>query len=194
MLVNLTLQNCIKTMTVVDYHDWILNLRQNGLQAIETLYQEWRNDFVAFAQRYGAPEEDILDAYQDAVVVLYENILNGKLQQFSSTPKTYLFSIGKYKLLNKLKAKNKLVGLSANESEGAEEWTYPEQDLNQRQQRMYQALKQLGASCQQLIQLFYYQKLSIREIVVKAGFKNENTVKAQKSRCIKSLRERLQKA
>lgn len=171
--------------------DWITELRQKGLSAVEGMYQQWRSDFLAFAQRYQVSEEDRLDAYQDAIIILYENVRSGKLTELSSSPKTYLFSIGKYTLLNKQKAARKQTTLETAQLEDRTDWEVPTDELAERQQKMYQVLKQLGASCQELIQLFYYQRLSIKEIVLKTGLKNENTVKAQKSRCIKSLRERL---
>lgn len=175
------------------HQDWIVELKQEGLQAVERLYEQWREEFLAFAHRYGASQEDILDAYQDALIILYENVRKGKLKKLSSTPKTYLFSIGKYTLLNKLKRQGKEREVAQEATASTVEWEEVDDQLNDRQQQLLAALERLGKSCRELINLFYYQKLSIREIVAQTGLKNENTVKAQKSRCVKSLRENMQK-
>lgn len=175
------------------HQDWIRALREEGLRAVERLYTQWREEFLAFASRYGGSQDDVLDAYQDALVILYENVRKGKLTELSSSPKTYLFSIGKYTLLNNLKRQGKQRALVSETVEQAVNWTPVDDELNDRQQRLMEALKGLGKSCRELIDLFYYQRLSIREIVAKTGLKNEDTVKAQKSRCVKSLRANMQK-
>ncbi|MEM9928992.1 MAG: sigma-70 family RNA polymerase sigma factor [Bacteroidota bacterium] len=163
-------------------------LQSGGLAAVEDLYLSWREDFIAFAKKYPAPEDDVLDAYQDALIVLYENVVSGKLQTLTSSLKTYLFSVGKYTLINKLKANNKLVAYKPDINEA----TPPTEDpLNERQQAMFQALQHLGDQCQRIIELFYFQRQSIKSIVNITGLKNENTVKAHKSRCLKSLKEKL---
>lgn len=175
------------------HQDWIRKLREEGLGAVDRLYLQWREEFLAFASRYGGSQEDVLDAYQDALVILYENVRKGKLTELSSSPKTYLFSIGKYTLLNSLKRQGRQSALASEVVEEEASWMPVDDELSDRQQSLLQALKALGKSCRELIDLFYYQRLSIREIVAKTGLKNENTVKAQKSRCVKSLRANMQK-
>lgn len=169
---------------------WLERLQTEGLSAVEDLYLSWREDFIAFARKYAAPEEDVLDAYQDALIILYENVVNGKLKDLTSSLKTYLFSIGKYTLINQLKANNKLVAYEPDVNEAVPAVDVAP-ELNERQEAMFQALQHLGDRCQRIIELFYFQRQSIKNIVSLTGLKNENTVKAHKSRCLKSLKEKL---
>ena len=178
-------------MAEVSSQQWIERLRAQGLSAIEALYEQWRADFLAFANRYQMRDEDVLDVYQDALITLYENVRTGRLQELSSSPKTYLFSIGKYMLLNKLKQQGREVALKVEHVKEEASWEAVDNQLNPRQEQLLRALENLGGSCRKLIQLFYYQKLSIKEIVAQTGLKNENTVKAQKSRCVKTLRQNM---
>lgn len=70
------------------------------------LYSAFRNDFIRFGCHITAcSDEECADAFQDAVVALYENIRDNKLPELNSSVKTYLFSIGKFKLLNIQKRK-----------------------------------------------------------------------------------------
>ena len=62
-------------------HSEILNdqqllqsLQSSGSQALEQLYVSYREDFIAFARKYQAAEEDILDVYQDAIIAFFENV------------------------------------------------------------------------------------------------------------------------
>ena len=169
---------------------WLDRLRTEGLAAVEVLYLSWREDFIAFAHKYAAPEADVLDAYQDAIIILYDNVINEKLTNLTSSLKTYLFSVGKYTLLNKIKANQLVV---AYEAADVEESSVPEPEpvLDERQTAMFQALQGMGERCQKIISLFYFEKQSIKSIVSLTGLKNENTVKAHKSRCLKSLIEKM---
>ena len=61
--------------------------------------------------------------------------------------------------------------------------------LTERQEKFKIAFEKLGENCQKIINLFYLDKKSIKQIKILGNYKNENTVKAQKSRCMKTLRE-----
>ena len=49
-------------------------LQSKESKALEQLYLSYRKPFIAFARRYQANEEDVLDAYQDAVIAFFENV------------------------------------------------------------------------------------------------------------------------
>ena len=116
--------------------DWIRELREEGLSAVERLYAQWREEFLAFASRYGGSQDDVLDAYQDALIILYENARKGKLTELTSSPKTYLFSIGKYTLLNSLKRQGKQQTLVPEVAEQEPAWTSPDDELSDEEQAM----------------------------------------------------------
>ena len=58
------------------------------------------------------------------------------------------------------------------------------------QQKLLRNFNLLGEKCQEILNLFYYKSLTIDEIVQVQGYENKNVVKSQKSRCLKSLKER----
>ena len=166
-------------------------LQTEGSKALEQLYVAYREDFLAFARRYETEEADILDVYQDAIIALFENVNSGKISSLKSTVKTYLFSIGKFKLIDRLKAKGKMLP-----TEEVDQWndqidnSFEEQEeLTQRQLELKEAINELGEQCKELLTLFYYRQYSIEAIRLTMDYKNDNTVKANKSRCMKSLRE-----
>ena len=173
----------------------IQQVQTKGMIAVETVYQNYRADFLAFVAKYGAVEADNLDAWQDAVIAFYENVVEGKLTVFTSSPKTYLFSIGKYILLNKLKIQQRfdLEESGAVKLELAENQIFESIALSHQQQTMEQALNQLGGQCRELLLLFYYRRYDIKSIKAAMNYTSENTVKASKSRCMKNLKAILEK-
>ena len=60
--------------------------------------------------------------------------------------------------------------------------------LNYYQQQLSELLKKLSESCKALLRLYYYRNLSIKEIVEHTNYKDANTVKSHKSRCMKRLK------
>ena len=64
-------------------------------------------------------------------------------------------------------------------------------DPSHEQRLLQQHLKSLGEKCQQLLTLFYYRGLTIQEIMEAENYNSENVVKAAKSRCMKTLKEKI---
>ena len=56
-------------------------------------------------------------------------------------------------------------------------------------ERAKNALSKLGQPCQRLIELFYYEKKSIPEITLAMNYKNPETAKNQKCKCMARLRK-----
>ena len=178
------------------------NRRAKGLQStigsfqdlaagmtFEQFYVQHRNDFIKFGKGYGLSEDDILDAYQDAVIIFYEQFSSGKLQSLKASPKTYLFSIGKHKMIDKIRDKTRREKLMAQQETATFDRTILDDlILSNRQKLLKEALETLGERCRELLILFYYQRFSISAIKEKMGYNTENVVKANKSRCMKQLR------
>src|SRR5687768_13543594 len=71
---------------------------------IVVLYNDHKAGFINWAMhKFNVGKEDALDIFQDAVISFYKNVRQGKIQDFQYSPKTYLFSIGRNLLLNKVK-------------------------------------------------------------------------------------------
>lgn len=166
------------------------DLQRGDMREFRALYLEFREPFLAFARKYSQDEELLIDVYHDCFIVLYENIISGKLRELQSSLKTYVFSIGKYSLFNALKKRNKHISLELHTTEVPEPVVMHEKrELTENGHRMLKHFRALGDSCKKLLRLFYYENFSIEVIMHRMQYKNENTVKAHKSRCMKALKE-----
>ncbi len=165
----------------------ITTLRTGDPVAYQVIYEGYRDAFIAFAGTYDLDQDAILDVYQESMIVLYENIMKGKVKTFSSSIKTYLFGIGKFKLYEQLRAQKKLVLVDDFQDQEAM-IAVENTELTERQKALKQHFQKLGERCRNILELFYLQGFKIKEIVIAANYENENTVKAQKSRCLKQLK------
>ncbi|MBJ2173231.1 sigma-70 family RNA polymerase sigma factor [Aureibaculum sp. A20] len=172
-------------------------LRKGDEAAFKRIYEENREKFLNFAKRYNLSDDENIDAYQDAYVIFYENIMSGKIENFTSSISTYLFSIGKYLIMDILKKNKKQVSSEFNLSIVKEDDNFmetieiEEKSISKEQQLLLTYFETLGKKCQELLTLFYYRGYTINEIMKKESYNSENVVKSQKSRCMKTLRERI---
>ncbi len=168
-------------------------LRSDDRLGIKSIYNANRAAFINFGKRYGLDQDQLADVYQEAFLALRKHALSGKLSEVKSELKTYLFGIGKYLIFDVLKKENKHTTYDGNvhgNGDDFEEISISKtQELTNEQRLLYKYFKELGKKCQQVLTFFYYRGLSIEEIVQQGGYENANTVKAQKSRCLKTLKQ-----
>ena len=55
------------------------SLKQGSDQALQQVYEDNRDKFINFARRYNLDTDDIIDIYQDAYIVFYNNVMSGKM-------------------------------------------------------------------------------------------------------------------
>lgn len=176
------------------------DLKNGSETAFKTVYQNNRELFINFARKYKLEEDDILDVYQDTYIAFYENIQNGKLVTLKCSLSTYLISIGKYKVMDRLRQKNKIANQDAilnvvyEVDNEVENFDIVIEELNKEQKLLKEFFGKLGEKCKEILELFYYRQYSVKQIMVAGAYKSENVVKSQKSRCLKTLKESIKKS
>lgn len=171
------------------------DLKSDDRLKLKALYNQYRAEFLGFGKRYNLDQEALADVYQEAFLALRKQAIKGRLYSVNSSMKTYLFGIGKYMIFDVLKEKNRNVKLEPNlhlaGGEIGEIELGHSPSLTQEQLLLRKYFKELGEKCKQVLTLFYYRGLSIAEIVKLTGYENSNVVKAHKSRCLKTLRQKI---
>ena len=171
----------------------ITDLKSDDRLKLKALYNEYRASFLGFGKGFHLDEDALSDVYQEAFLALRKKAINGKLNAVKCSTKTYLFGIGKFMIYDTLKEKKLQRPYESTMHLVAEDAPEIELDhtpvLSQEQLLLRKYFKKLGEKCQRLLTFFYYRGLSIKEIVIMGDYKDENTVKSSKSRCVKQLRE-----
>jgi RNA polymerase sigma-70 factor (ECF subfamily) len=168
--------------------EWQRQLRQDDKNGLSKVYQLHRNAFLQYAKRFSLNQEDILDIYQDAVIAMHQNFVMKQLQLENTTIKTYLFGIGKNMIFNRLKEHNRFQEMQEMPDEVVE-IVWEKGSPTEEQQKLALHFGRLSESCQEILKMFYYRSLTVKEIVEFSHYKDENTVKSHKSRCLKKLVE-----
>ncbi|WP_040279264.1 RNA polymerase sigma factor [Psychroserpens damuponensis] len=168
-------------------NDLQIRLRADDKKALEEVYLCYKHEFLNYAKRYDIETFDVLDIYQDSIIALHQNFVTSQLELKSSTIKTYLFGIGKNKIFKKLKENQRLLRVEVENDEYTE--IDIEQDLPSKNQlALAIKLSKLSETCKQVLNLFYYRNLTIEDIVNLTHYKDANTVRSHKSRCLKHLK------
>jgi len=167
----------------------IQNIRSGDKKELEKLYINYREEFMIWSiSRYKITTDDAKEIYQQGILVLYENIINGKLINLRSSIKTYLYAICKNKLYEYKRDINKKTTIDNGK-------TQEENTSDETEQKEYlismseKSLDKMGNPCKTLLENYYYHKKSMKQISIEMGYKNENTAKNQKYKCLSRLRE-----
>lgn len=165
-------------------------IRSGNDEPLKALYRLYRKEFIAWAgNRYGANDEQAKDVFQDTVVAFYRNIHRGKLTTLTSTLKSYLFEIGKHKLINLLKRERRITynddSHLINRKEN-EDYMNEENEVHS-QKQIREAIAKLPEDCQSVLKLFYFKEYDMDSIAREMGYKNADTAKSKKSVCMKKL-------
>lgn len=132
----------------------------------------------------GWTKEDALDIFQDGISIVYANLLEGKFRG-DSTVETYLIGVCK-NLIRRKREKIRLVELDPSSSE----IDYPLDDEAPINIELLQkGFDQLKDNCKRILTGYYYEKKSIRKLMISLKMNSEQVVKNQKVRCLKYLRE-----
>lgn len=165
-------------------------IREGDLFALNTLYIDYREPFVIWAvQQYRCDPEDAIDWFQAAVVILYDNVAQGKITEITGSIRSYLFKIGQnkaYEWLRQESRKKKFEHLllqhilEETASQDAEK-------LGHKIKIIHQALDQMGDPCRKILVEFYYYHKKMEEMAAELNYKNDETVKNMKYKCLKRL-------
>ena len=169
----------------------IQKIKSGGQTELGLIYEEHREEFLRWlVKEFSCSLDDAKDIYQLTILIFHDNIRLGKLEHLVSSVKTYLFGIGKNIVKENLRKQKRFIPISK------EKWLKehlidePTAKIDDAVfARAKNALSKLGQPCQRLIELFYYEKKSIPEITIAMNYKNPETAKNQKCKCMARLRK-----
>lgn len=150
---------------------------------IKQLYKEFPK-VKALILKEGGNTEMAQEIFNDSLVILMEKVIKS---DFELTAKltTYLYGINRFLLKNELRKQNKNIEL-----EWRDTIILTDQDLGYDEEKeaklnaMERILNQISEKCKEMLQLFYFKKLSMTEIARKLNFSSVNSAKTQKYKCI----------
>jgi len=145
-----------------------------------------------FVLKNNGTRQEAEDIFQEGLVIFCSKV-NKPGFSLSCSINTYVYSVCKLLWLDELKKKNKSIKydflplMEEHSEDSAGSDIEDDRPLKQAQE----AVMKLGEKCKELLELFYFKKLSMKEIANKLGFASEKGAKNQKYRCIEKAKENL---
>jgi RNA polymerase sigma factor (sigma-70 family) len=173
-------------------NDIIEQIRRGGQIELGFVYEKFRAEFLHWICReYNCSIEDGKDIYQVSILIFYDNVKSGKLEHLISSIKTYLFGIGKNVAKENMRKAKRHTPI--NQEKWLKEYLIDDTETSPIEEDVFstakKAVEKLGQPCQKLIELFYYEKKSMDEISSILNYKNAETAKNQKCKCMARLRK-----
>ncbi len=168
--------------------DWIQYIKMDEDRALKDIYSRFKEPCIQWlSSQFGCTSDEALDIFQLSVVILYDNVITQKLTHLSQDLKFYLNGIAKNKAYEFLRKKQNIIDLDHSQVLLKYTTDSEEEDLDYQLREAAKALESLGDPCKSLLELYYYHDMSMEEITIKLGYKNTDTTKNQKYKCLKRL-------
>lgn len=163
--------------------------------AIFFIYQEYSNTIQSFILANSGTQQDAEDIFQETVVTFIDLVKKNRFRGEASV-KTFLVAIARNLWHNELK-KRERSGNREKVFENNRDLT--EMDVSQyiadreMKQQLVNVLGKLGEPCKKLLTLFYYENLSMKDILHHLHYENEQVVRNKKYKCLQALTELIKK-
>ncbi len=145
-----------------------------------------------FVLKNNGTRQEAEDVFQEGLVIFCNKAIKSDFLLTASI-NTYLYSVCKLLWLHELKKKNKTIKNDFIELTDLNLVDEINEDIEKDKsaKQAQNALIKLGEKCKEILELFYFKKLSMKEIASKLGFASEKGAKNQKYRCIEKVKENL---
>jgi RNA polymerase sigma factor (sigma-70 family) len=162
--------------------------------ALRYLYDSYYRYLERYVLQNSGNEDDAADTIQEAFLVFIRLIEENKFRQESSI-KSYLYSITRNLWITELrKRKSMALRNELYENDQNKEIADISHAIikNESHKIIMGLFAEIGQKCKNILYRFYYEELSMKEIMVLEGFSNEQVLRNKKHKCLKGLIEKIQ--
>ena len=160
---------------------------------VKHLYEKYFYLLSSYIEQNQGSREDAEDIFQEVVLTFINLIRQNKFRNESSV-KTFLFAVNRNIWLNELKRRERQVKRNekfTTEQPGTEPGIEKIIAGREARNQVFSIIDSLGDVCKKILLAFYYENLSISEILKRLDYQNEQVVRNKKAKCMKSLEEKL---
>ena len=179
----------------LEHQERLINaIKNNDSFVLKTLYTSNYNKIESLVLNNSGTKEDAKDIYQDAFIVVWNNIKNNIFVPINQTAvQGYLYTIAKNKWMDVVRSSKFKKTKSGYDNQSMAINNEDIYDLNQddlenkKLNLTMEAFKNIGGPCKQLLTTFYFEKKSLRDIAQELQI-DEASAKNKKYRCMEKLR------
>ena len=172
----------------------VLHQIKNGNDRDGVIRHLYRSHFMAaaiYVKQNSGNQEDAEDIFQDSVISFIQLVQKDKFRGDCSIG-TFMYTLVRNAWLNELKKKKRSL---AREEKYEKEKVTSEADVGESivtreiKKQIVELIESLGENCKKILMAFYYENLSIQEMLVNLPYENEQVVRNKKYKCLQKLQE-----
>ena len=159
--------------------------------SLKYLYRAHYELLATYILNNNGSSDDVSDIFQEVIIAFVNLVRAGKFRGEASI-RTFLYALTRNTWLNELKKRGRARTREMNyEKLGEREEKAIHTSIENRQinDRLLEVLTVLGDGCKKILVLFYYENLSMKEILSSTGYENEQVVRNKKYKCLKKMEE-----
>lgn len=162
-------------------------------EGIKELYKNHYGSLHKMILNHGGSTEDAQDVIQETMISFIDIVLENKFRGDSQI-QTFLYAIAKNIWLSKIRkttAEQRRTDIWLNENEEFEEIIIGSIEKQEAFSFIMKTFADLGEICKKILTLYYYEEKSMKDMLSMLHFDNEQTLRNKKSKCMKSLNEKI---
>lgn len=171
----------------------VANIRsgQRMEDMLKAIYRGHFESLCWYVMNNSGTRQDAEDIFQEVLVSFIELVQQDKFRG-ESTVKTFLYSLNRFTWLNELKRRGRAL---AREEKYEKAQVQVEMDAShviadrEGKAEVLRVVGELGDTCKKILLLFYYENLSMKEILDQTDYESEQVVRNKKYKCLKQLEQ-----
>jgi len=160
-------------------------------EAVKTLYRNYFGLLSNYVKLNQGSAQDAEDIFQEVIISFIEIVRQDKFRGESAI-KTFLYSLNRFSWLNELRKRNTTLAREdkyGNASAGFEPDVSHLMVNREAKKLVTDTIETLGETCKKILLAFYYENLTMKEILKLVRFESEQVLRNKKYKCMKSLEE-----
>lgn len=161
--------------------------------AIRHIYRTFYKTTEVYIMQNNGSEADVEDIFQEVVVSFVELVKTGKFRGECSV-NTFIYTLTRNSWLNELKRRGRSK-LREEKYERTQETVSLDVstivESREAKTTLLKLVDELGETCKKILLAFYYNNLSMKEILLTLSYENEQVVRNKKYKCLKQLEQNI---
>lgn len=162
-------------------------------EMVRVLYRSHFGTLSRYVLNNSGSEQDAEDIFQEVLVNFIHLVSQDRFRGESSIG-TFLYAMNRHTWLNELKKRGRAQAREE-KYERAQDTVSPDAEAlvagREEKSLLASLVASLGDTCRKILTLFYYENLSMREILDATDYENEQVVRNKKYKCLKQLEQML---
>lgn len=158
--------------------------------ALRELYRRNFHQALHYVREHGGHEADAEDVFQDSLIVLYHQVRENNLH-LSGSLGGYLMGISRNLWLKQVfkRGKQAILPEVMPDTQEDSKSVVEVMQATEAESAVSKLLREMGGDCKKVLLLFYFEKMSMKDIQTEMSFGSEQVAKNKKMGCLKKLRE-----